>query len=333
MERNAFFDNAKAVLIFLVVFGHMIAPLAEESGLVDSVYAWIYTFHMPAFILLAGFFAKGAGNKEYILNLTKKLLVPYLIFQVIYTIYYFSLGTEDWYSGLIHPQWSLWFLVSLFSWHMLLILFKKIPAVWSIILAGFIGLSVGYLGEVGYAFSLSRTLVFFPFFLIGYFLTNAQVMKVKHGFVKVGAVIFMTSLFAFLHFSVNMDINWFMSSQSYDSLSSVTNGGLTRIFVYVVAAMMTISVFSLVPSGNIQMLTKIGTKTLYVYILHGFVTIFTHQFEILSYESLYDLFGIAVLSALVVILLSSRTIIALTQPLVELKTKKLKEMLSWFKEV
>jgi hypothetical protein len=31
MERNSFFDNAKVILIFLVVFGHMIQPLTDGS--------------------------------------------------------------------------------------------------------------------------------------------------------------------------------------------------------------------------------------------------------------------------------------------------------------
>lgn len=128
MERNAFFDNAKVILIFLVVFGHMIQPFVGDSKSTEAIYIWIYTFHMPAFILLAGFFAKGSGNKKYIWNLMKKLIIPYLIFQTLYTIYYFLIGKADWQTGVFYPQWSLWFLFSLFSWHILLVLFKKIPA-------------------------------------------------------------------------------------------------------------------------------------------------------------------------------------------------------------
>ena len=31
MERHAYFDNAKLLLIFLVVFGHMIQPFVSQS--------------------------------------------------------------------------------------------------------------------------------------------------------------------------------------------------------------------------------------------------------------------------------------------------------------
>ena len=50
MGRNAYFDNAKLILIFLVVFGHMIQPFIDDSNAIHSLYTWMYTYHMPAFI-------------------------------------------------------------------------------------------------------------------------------------------------------------------------------------------------------------------------------------------------------------------------------------------
>src|SRR5699024_11223405 len=96
MERNAYFDNAKLLLIFFVVFGHMIQPFIDDSVYVGTFYTWLYTFHMPAFIFLAGFYAKGKNSLDFILSLAKKLLIPYLIFQAIYTIYYFYIGKSGW---------------------------------------------------------------------------------------------------------------------------------------------------------------------------------------------------------------------------------------------
>ncbi|CEA02874.1 hypothetical protein BN1048_01881 [Jeotgalicoccus saudimassiliensis] len=42
MSRMPFFDNARLILIFLVVFGHMIQPFASDSQLINSIYAFIY---------------------------------------------------------------------------------------------------------------------------------------------------------------------------------------------------------------------------------------------------------------------------------------------------
>src|SRR5699024_12693203 len=112
----------------------------------------MYTFHMPAFIFLSGFFAKGSGDLKYVLNLAKKLLLPCLIFQVVYSIFYFYIGKEGWQTSLFDPHWSLWFLFSLFSWHMLLYWFNMITAVLVLLIAVQVGWRGGYFGGIGLSF-------------------------------------------------------------------------------------------------------------------------------------------------------------------------------------
>ncbi|MCT1576682.1 acyltransferase family protein [Oceanobacillus kimchii] len=317
MERNAFFDNAKALLIFLVVFGHMIQPFTNEYAGINTLYLWIYTFHMPAFILLSGFFAKGSGNAGYVWKLAKKLIVPYLIFQILYTIYYFYIGKPDWQTGMFHPHWSLWFLFSLFSWHILLIVFKKIPAFYSISLAVLIGVVVGYFGEIGHTFSLSRTFVFFPFFLIGYWVTEKQMMSIKRNAVKGVSLVVMTVLAIAISYMPEFNSGWLLASKSYGDLGMEQYGGIARLLVYVTAAIMVVSVLAWIPKRNFGWLTKLGTRTLYVYLLHGFIVQFLRQYDILSVNNILDFIGIAGISAMIVILLSSKPVLTVSQPLIE----------------
>src|SRR5690606_41893719 len=82
LERNAYFDNAKLLLIFLVVFGHAIQPFTSKNRIIDALYIWIYTFHMPAFIFLAGFFVKWLWNLEYVLRLMIRLIVISVVRRV-----------------------------------------------------------------------------------------------------------------------------------------------------------------------------------------------------------------------------------------------------------
>ncbi len=63
-ERIYQFDNAKAILIFLVVIGHMTSDYVSDSYMVRSVTLWIYLFHMPAFIFLSGLVHKRYITKE-----------------------------------------------------------------------------------------------------------------------------------------------------------------------------------------------------------------------------------------------------------------------------
>lgn len=324
MEREAYFDNAKILLIFLVVFGHMIQPFISGSHNINTLYIWVYTFHMPAFIFLAGFFAKGSGNRKYIINLAKKLLLPYIIFQLLYTGYYFFIGKEGWQSGMFYPHWSLWFLFSLFSWHVLLSWFKKIPALWSIMIAIVVGLIVGYFGEIGHTFSLSRTFVFFPYFLIGYFLTKDHVMLVKRTGVKIASVIVMLVVAIAVYYAPEINSGWLLASKSYGDLGLAEFGGLARLLVYATSAAMAISILAWVPR-KANRITYLGTRTLYVYLLHGFFIQFFRQTNLFEVSHLVDLLGLGVISAVTVFLLSSKPVLGIWQPLIEVKASIIKK--------
>lgn len=56
-ERDYFFDNLKAVLIFLVVLGHFLLPIHGDNPLV-VVKRLIYIFHMPLFCICFRLFCK-----------------------------------------------------------------------------------------------------------------------------------------------------------------------------------------------------------------------------------------------------------------------------------
>jgi len=316
VERNAYFDNAKLILIFLVVFGHVIQPFVDGSQGVNTLYLWIYTFHMPAFIFLAGFFAKGAGNMSYITKLAKKLLIPYLIFQIIYTGYYFLIGKDGWQLEMFYPHWALWFLFSLFSWHMLLILFKKMPAAMGLSISVGIGLIVGYFGEVGHMFSLSRTFVFFPFFLMGYWVTQTQIKWLKQIQLRVAALVVMAVVAGAIYVAPDFNTGWLLASKSYSTLGLPEYGIIARLFVYITSALMAASVLAWMPEKRSK-LTVLGTRTLYVYLLHGFFVQFFREADWFAVNHVIDLIGLAVMSALIVLALSSRPVQGIWQPAIE----------------
>ena len=326
MERSAYFDNAKGLLIFLVVFGHLIQPYTGEAEWIHTLYVWIYTFHMPAFILVSGFFAKGSGEKSYILKLVKKLIVPYLIFQLIYTVYYFFIGKDGWNAGIFYPHWSLWFLFSLFCWHILLIFFKRMPAKWGLPFAGFAGMIVGYIGDIGHTFSLSRTIVFFPFFLAGYWLALPQMMTVKRKAVKVAAIFILVAMAIVLHIAPEFNSGWLLASKSYIDLGMEEFGGIARLGVYLAATVMVVSVLAWIPQKHFGWWTDLGRKTIYVYLLHGFFIQFIREKELFVVDSVLDILGLAVIAAFIVILLSSKLLVAVWQPFIEGKASILRNL-------
>ncbi len=72
-ERIKYIDLIKGTGIILVVIGHLLPVNTEVRRI-------IFTFHMPLFFFLAGFFHKPKEIGVFIVDKTKKLLVPYLFF-------------------------------------------------------------------------------------------------------------------------------------------------------------------------------------------------------------------------------------------------------------
>lgn len=323
MKRDAFFDNAKFILIFLVVFGHMIQPFTHDSAIMRVSYDFIYLFHMPAFILLSGFFAKGIGNVGYVWNLTKKLIFPYVIFQGVYSAYYFLIGNASWQTPIFEPHWSLWFLLSLFSWHLLLIVFKKMPSMAGIISAVLIGIIVGYINGIGAEYSLSRTFVFFPFFLMGYWITKEQIKNLTRPIIKQVSFAIMSVVVILLVYLPDFSSRWLLGSSSFADLDQPIWGGFTRLGVYLFATILIFSLFAWIPRQQYRW-TNLGQQTLYVYLLHGLFIQFFREAGWFKVDHILDVFGLAILSLLIVLLLSSKTVFISCQPIIEGRLTEMK---------
>ena len=63
-QRIYKYDNVKALLILLVVVGHMTTDYVSDSHLVRWTTLWIYAFHMPCFIFISGLVHKHYITEE-----------------------------------------------------------------------------------------------------------------------------------------------------------------------------------------------------------------------------------------------------------------------------
>jgi fucose 4-O-acetylase-like acetyltransferase len=320
-HREAYYDNAKFLLIFLVVFGHLIQSYIHEDKFIYSIYTTIYTFHMPAFILISGFFAKGFQKRGYLSKITKKLIIPYLIFQGIYSFYYyFMIEQKTVELNPLHPQWSLWFLMSLFCWNVMLYVFTKWKAGFALLLSFGLGILVGYFDEINSYLSLSRTFVFFPFFLLGYYLKREHFEKVRSMNFKYLSLFVLLAIFVAVYFLPAFEYKWLFGSKPYDVLNQTgINGGLIRLGVYMVSLLATLSFLAIVPRQH-YFFTKWGTSSIYVYLLHGFFVKYFRNSELEHMLSESEQIVVMILlSILLVAFLSSKFIRKLAQPLIELK--------------
>lgn len=333
-KRDYYFDNAKFILIFLVVFGHLIQSYIKSDTVISNIYILIYTFHMPAFILVSGYFAKGIYEKGYLGKITKKLILPYIIFQSVYSVFYYFLYDKATFQvDMLNPHWSLWFLISLFCWNMMLIIFNKFKPIYALSAVFIIGLGVGYIDSISNFLSLSRTFVFFPFFLIGYYLNNKHFIMLRSNPSKLIAAATIIIVSAGIMMYPDLNEKWLLGSKPYSHLETITALGLMkRMIIYAVNLIMLGSFFAFVPRRRF-FFTKWGKNTLYVYLLHGFIIRTFRGSSVEEYlNNTQTLFTMIIITLVLTCLLSSKIITTAAQPIIELNWSRWKMAISNLKE-
>lgn len=323
-QRSYFFDNAKFILIFFVVFGHLLRTFINDNETIYAIYKTIYTFHMPAFVLISGFFAKGIYKKGYVLQLVKKLIGPYLIFQGAYSIYYYYLDQSNSIAlDPFDPHWSLWFLVSLFFWNIMLLVFSKYKPMVSITISIMIGLLVGFVDEISNFLSLSRTFVFFPMFLVGYYLKKPHLNKLFSFKIKAFSLIIFTAVLVGFYMYPDINYKWLLGSKPYSELLEASIIGMfTRLGFYGLSFIMIFCFLAVVPRGK-YFFTMLGKRTLYVYLLHGFFVQLFRKSDVQEYFTQFENYILlAGLALLLTLLLSSQFVFSLAQPIIELSTSR-----------
>ena len=156
-------------MIFLVVFAHSLGQISAvpvNSSWLKFVYYVIFSFHMPVFIFISGWFS-APGNTDKAIS---KYLIPYILANTVYGLSGSLLNRNFLIENLnpFSPHWTFWYLLSLFFWKVLheSVSTLKYPILFTLILA----LAAGAFKDVGYFLSLSRTIAFFPYYLAGYYM-------------------------------------------------------------------------------------------------------------------------------------------------------------------
>ena len=263
-NKRHFIDNIKVVLIFLVVFGHLIERYIETS---DTL--------MPLFIYISGYLSKNVNKSKKLF--LKDLLIPYIFLNIIwYVLAYIYTGEVN--LPIIYPGWTLWFLLSLFFWRSSLKYLIKIKYILPI--SFILGILTGLISN-GAILSFSRTVVFLPFFLLGYY-TDTE--KIKYIFKKVnigvcifGILVFIIASFVIVNKNI-LDYRFLYGSHSYKELGiSIHIGIISRILLYISSILLSLFVSYIIPT-NKTFFTHIGKSTMYIYAFHTYIVLIIFYF-------------------------------------------------------
>ncbi|AJC96558.1 acyltransferase family protein [Staphylococcus hyicus] len=322
IKRDAFFDNARALLIFLVVFGHLIQPYTDAHPAVNALYLTIYSFHMPAFLFISGYFSKNVGRVGYLEKVGKKLLGPYLIFFTFFSIYYFISGKNSSIDlDPFDPVFALWFLLTLFCFNVIIVIVKNYKWTYVLPIAILIAVLAGFSSNIDGYLSWSRTLVFFPIFYIGYILGEnfSKIIRWK----KLVPLSFFTLFTFFIVYYIHpIDSSWLLGSSPYANTSgwNVLLSPLKRLTLYLIIFTTLFAFLNLVPQQR-QKWTYIGSRTMYVYLLHGlFIGIIRghHLFPFIDHPLAGMIYNF-ILSIFIVWLWSTNVVAKWTNPFVHLQ--------------
>ena len=281
-ERNAYFDNMKALLIFLVVLGHVLSNFAGDSPAGDWLYLVIFSFHMPAFLFVTGYFAKSDPKK-----VIGRLLILYLIFQVLQEVIdYVIMAVKDpehavFAFQLFFPMWTLWYLLAMILYNILLPVFdtgdhKK--QIRNILIAFGMGMVISCSVGTDNFLAANRVVTFLPFYLAGYYgkingtvmdylSTRKKILSTRNMGWKLLALAVAAAIMIVLWFTEDLwNHEWFFGTYSYvdTSLTPWIKG-----LCYLLAFLWIFVLLIFIPKRRLGYLTKIGSNTLGIYLFHA----------------------------------------------------------------
>ncbi len=137
-KRNTYIDIIKGLLIIFVILGHSIQWGSGQNYIDNALFfnnilfKFIYSFHMPLFIMISGYLSYNSLNKkslkETIISKIKTLIIPLLLWSIIPFIInntnFFNIK-ESIKLFITTFSTNLWFLWSLFYINILIKIINK----------------------------------------------------------------------------------------------------------------------------------------------------------------------------------------------------------------
>lgn len=274
------FDALKLFTIFFVLWGHSVQYFISGEYVDKPLYIYIYSFHMPLFMMVSGYFSLSSMYLSPVVFMKKKtvqLLLPWLTWGVIMVggtfVYRFLHGYMMSFTEMVFMMvHNFWFLKSLFLCYLIAYWGK-----WFISNVYLEVLVTMILVQLVHYYNLP---IMYPCFLIGMYLKSKDSQWQKHSL-----VLFILSLSVFL----SLLLFWNKSFWDYIvfNFSSVfikkdhypiiyLYREVYRIFIGIVGSLSFIFLFYLLfererQSKILELCSKWGRYTLGIYVLQTII--------------------------------------------------------------
>jgi fucose 4-O-acetylase-like acetyltransferase len=265
--RDPHLDNIKAVLVVLVVVGHGIEAL--RGRVPEGLYVAIYSFHMPAFVLLSGYLSRSwKPDPAHLRALATGLLAPFVLFQVLLAAELAIIAGVRFPGDLLLPRGATWFLLALAWWRLGVPLMRLLrrPALLVLALAASVMAPIDQ--NLDSLAALGRTVGFLPFFALGMVLPSAVFAWLGRLVSRICGVAVLTGLLvAGLAWGWKADRGWLYLRSHYHAVDGTVESVLIRLAVLAIGLIGSAAIAAVV-SRRQCWFTVVGANSLTVYLAH-----------------------------------------------------------------
>jgi fucose 4-O-acetylase-like acetyltransferase len=302
--------------------------LIGESDTAYSVYLFIYSFHVAVFVTVSGYFAKsGPPNARAMRQILTDIVFPFFIFETIWSVIRWVLGGE-FAVDFTTASWTLWFLIALAVWRIVLpfLVMLRYP----LLIALAVSIGAGYTETIDSTLALSRTLGMLPFFVFGWKLRQWQLTdrwldlptRVAWRW-RAGAIALFAAVLVLMPLAIDMwrDLRlrrFMLYDEAYEAIGyDEPWSGAIRLGLLLVAMVLAVAFLVLMPRST-HWYTPFGTATMYIYLLHTFVLFPFRETGVLAGDQPFWVLPAMILFCIgISIVLSLKPVRRVFRPLVE----------------
>lgn len=295
-QRLFCYDNLKFLLMFCVVLGHFLDDNTIQSGgtdneriddLINEIFVFVYAFHMPCFLFISGLFDKKRDKLNSDSLLFYIIMGLLLNVEISFAQMLFLDDKSDNYFSLLNVEGVYWFLFALAAYKALCYLLRYADPKLIMTLSVLLALFSGYDDELGEWLSLSRIIVFFPFYYAGSLIDPQKLINVTRKlWVKLLSLSAAAAWFYFCFYK-SEKVLWlrrlFTGKNPYSKIQLPNCEFWHRGIAMLISAALCIALISLVPNIRLPFVSKFGKRTFQVYFLHRPV-IFWLEYTVITEE-------------------------------------------------
>lgn len=267
MKRIFYYDNLKGLLTIFVVLGHTLTICSDYYNYDSSLFKICSFFMIPIFLIITGMFSRKSKKKP--LTRAKKMFAIYAFAQIIISLYYaYCLKIISPNKSLFIPRFTLWYLLTSAELYLVEYILKRNSYKKMLLLSILIALFSGFLPFVTNTLSITRTLAFLPFFVIGYYQEDIKLFDKVKKYKKISITLVLTITIWFLFHQHFFSFKDTYMKYNYYAYATPMICFLKRILLYIFSIIYSVFLFNIMPHKKL-LFAKIGECSLSIYLVHG----------------------------------------------------------------